>query len=346
MLRKITFSIALTFVVLSCNDGKKTEQQQEETTTEQVSELDEINQQIINNPGSSNGFYRRAQYYAKQGDLTSATDDINRALQIDPEVDFLNLEKAKILLTQNRITDAILYAQKSVGYNQKYFDGHVLLGKLYYINGEFDVAFKHLDEALRINQNHAEPYFVKGMVFETMKDSLKAATSFQTAIEQDPNHFDAFFKLAGLYYPRKPQQAIQYLERAREIKPQDVQVLVTLGNAYLEQGNFQRCVETFNSMLQINPGYSEAHFFLGKAYIEIYDEKADKFTKDTTLNKAIEYFNKAIEIYPNYVEAYYLRGACYEEKGEKAKAIKDYQKSLDIEPQYHLATDALREIDN
>lgn len=346
MLKKIVFFIALSCVILSCDDTKKEEQKQEEAVVEEVSELDEINEQIINNPGSSNGFYRRAKYYAKQGNLTNATDDINRALLIDPEVDFLNLEKARILLSQERISDAILYAQKSIENNPKYFDGHVLLGKLYFINGDFDASFKHLDESLRIDQYKAEPYFVKGLIFETVKDSLKAATSFQTAIEQDPNYFDAYYKLASLYYERKPDLAIQYLQRAHEIDPTNVHTLRVLGNAFLDKNDFEQAVLYFNKILQINPGYSEAYFFLGKAYINVYDENAEQYSKDTTLNKSIEYFNKAIELYPDYVQAYYLRGACYEEKGEKSKAIKDYQKSLDIEPQYQLATDALREIDN
>ncbi|MFP5470517.1 MAG: tetratricopeptide repeat protein [Bacteroidia bacterium] len=345
MLKKVGFFIVLSCVVFSCDNTKKEEQKQEEKKAEQPSELDEINEQIANNPGSSNGFYRRAKYYAKQGDLTNATDDINRALLIDPEVDFLNLEKARILLSQERISDAILYAQKSIEFNPKYFDGHVLLGKLYYINGEYDEAFKHLDESLRLDQYKAEPYFVKGMLFETLKDSIKAATSFQTAIEQDPNYFDAYYKLAALYYERKPDLAIQYLQRAHDIDTSNIHTLRVLGNAFLDKNDFEQAVLYFNKILQINAGYSEAYFFLGKAYINIYDEKANQYTKDTTLSKSIEYFDKAIELYPDYVQAYYLRGACYQEKGENSKAIRDYQKSLEIDPQYHIATEALREMD-
>lgn len=341
-------SIPLISVALltSCNNEKsKEEEQPTQELTSENKELDEINEQIINNPGSSNGFYRRAEYFAKLGELSNAIDDINRALQIDPQVDFLNLFKARVLLSQNRITDALIYAEKAVEYNKDYFEGHLLIAKLQYINGDYKVAMKELDEALKLDKFKAEPYFVKGILFETLNDSLKAATSYQTAIEQDPEYFDAYYKLAALYNARKPELSIQYLERAHEIAPNNLHTLRILSNQYIEQNNFEKAMYYLNKMKAIDPGYSETYFFMGKAYVDIYDDKSPKNTRDTTMYKAIEYFTKATELYTDFTEAYFMRGSCYQELNETGKAIQDYQKALDINPQYELATEALRSID-
>lgn len=345
VVRVIPIFLFASLVFASCNNKVK----EKETTSEDVvvekTELDEINEQIVNNPGSSNGFYRRAEYHAKMGELQSAIDDINRALQIDPEVDFLNLFKARLLLSQNRITDAFIYAQKSLEYNKDYFDGHLLLAELQYINGDYKEALLQVDEALKIDQFKAKPYFVKGMIFETVKDSVKAATSYQTAIEQDPDYFDAYYKLAALYNERKPELSIQYLERAHEIDPNNMHALRILGNLYSNVGNFPKAMEYFNKMKQLDAGYSETYYFMGYAYMEIFDKKAPKQTQDTTLYKAIEYFSKAAELYPEYTEAYYFRGNCYKELGETSKAIQDYQKALELNPQFEDATNALRSLD-
>ena len=342
--KKTYLILSISILLFSCGEKAKVEDQQA-VQVEEKSELDEINEQIAANPGSSNGFFKRAKYYAKLGEYALSLEDINRCIQIDPEVDFINLEKAKILMAQGRYSDAILYADIAVDKNPDYFDAYVLLGKLYFISGDYSRAFKNLDKSLKIDQYKPEPYFVKGMVFETLKDSLKAATSYQTAIEQDADYFEAYFKLGSLYYARKPELAKQYLERAHEIIPYNMDVMRVLGNMFLEENNNEKALEMFTKMTEYDPGYVETYLFLARTHINMLSDNPTKIEKDTTLGKAVANLNRALELYPKYVQAYYLRGACYEELGERGKAIKDYQKSLELDPQYEPSNQALREID-
>jgi tetratricopeptide (TPR) repeat protein len=342
--KKIYLILSISVLLFACGEKSKVENSQV-AQVEEKSELDEINEQIASNPGSSNGFFRRAKYYAKMGEYALSLDDINRCIQIDPEVDFINLEKAKILMAQGRFSDAILYADIAVDKNPEYFEGYVLLGKLYFISGDYSKAFENLDKSLKIDKYKPEPYFVKGLVFETLKDSLKAATSYQTAIEQDADYFEAYFKLGSLYYARKPELAKQYLERAHEIIPYNMDVMRVLGNIFLEENNNERALEMFTKMTEYDPGYVETYLFLARTHINTLSDNPSKIEKDTTLAKAIANLDRAIELYPQYVQAYYLRGVCYEELGERGKSIKDYQKSLELDPQYELSNEALRNID-
>jgi len=48
--------------------------------------------------------------------------------------------------------------------------------------------------------------------------------------------------------------------------------------------------------------------------------------------KAIKDFDKAIELSPNYAEAYNNRGVAYAELGEYKRAIKDYDKAIELNP--------------
>ncbi len=50
--------------------------------------------------------------------------------------------------------------------------------------------------------------------------------------------------------------------------------------------------------------------------------------------KAIKDYTKAIEWNPGYAEAYYNRGIAYDDKGEYDRAIKDYTKAIEINPRY------------
>jgi tetratricopeptide (TPR) repeat protein len=51
-------------------------------------------------------------------------------------------------------------------------------------------------------------------------------------------------------------------------------------------------------------------------------------------DKAIVDYNKALELNPQYTDAYYNRGICYYKKDEYDKAIADYKKVLELDPQY------------
>ncbi|MGC8940987.1 MAG: tetratricopeptide repeat protein, partial [Candidatus Nanoarchaeia archaeon] len=52
------------------------------------------------------------------------------------------------------------------------------------------------------------------------------------------------------------------------------------------------------------------------------------------LDKAIQDFNKALELDPNFVEAYNNRGIAYAYKGEFDKAMQDWNKALELDPKY------------
>ena len=354
VLYTLTLSTLFTGALVSCGDDSQSASSESAAKNETADStkhqkvgkqlLEDINQQIIENPGSSNGFYRRAKYHAENQQLVEALDDIDRALQIDPDVDFLNYERAKILLTMNRFTDAELFAEKAVEINPENVDARILLGQLSYINGDYNTAFKHLDEALRLDKFNYEPYFIKGMVFEEIKDSLKAATSYQTAIEQNPEHFDSYFKLAGLYYNRKPDLAIQYLEQSVNVEPDNMTALRALAKVYVDQKHFEKGLQTINKMIALDEGYSESYFMKGQTYILMLPDNAPQHVTDTTYQQALSFLDKATELYPNYTMAYYLKGLCYEGLGEISKARDMHVKALDISPHYQPATEALRDL--
>ena len=51
-------------------------------------------------------------------------------------------------------------------------------------------------------------------------------------------------------------------------------------------------------------------------------------------DRAIEDFNKALELDPNYIGAHYNRGLAYYYKGDFDRAIEDFNKALELDPNY------------
>jgi tetratricopeptide (TPR) repeat protein len=77
----------------------------------------------------------------------------------------------------------------------------------------------------------------------------------------------------------------------------------------------------------------EEHFAQGQwmAYVSQYDE-------------AIKHFDAAIQQRSDYAEAYSQRGYCHEKVGQRASAIWDYQKALQLKPELSGARERLEKL--
>ena len=66
---------------------------------------------------------------------------------------------------------------------------------------------------------------------------------------------------------------------------------------------------------------------------ELLKTAKDHFDKEN-YNQAIKDYDKAIELKPNYAYAYNNRGIAYNKKGNYDQAIKDYDEAISLNPNY------------
>ncbi len=67
---------------------------------------------------------------------------------------------------------------------------------------------------------------------------------------------------------------------------------------------------------------------------ETYFNRGAIYSQEKEFDRAISNYNKAIEINPNFVVAYLDRGVAYSKLGEDDRAISDYNKAIEIYPRY------------
>ena len=323
----------------SCNSSKEKELENIPVTTPVAeNDLDEINKQIINNPESPNGFYKRAVYYAERQEFKKALEDIDRALKWAPETAMLHYTKAEILFYSGNFETCKIYLDETLNLDPKYVDAMILKGRILMGIPQLKEAFTLFNEVLRIDPYNADAYFYKGIIFEETEQYFEAINSYHTATEQNSDYYDAYIRMANLYSIKGDRKGIEALTSAIAIKPNSVEAWRNKGLFHLQFKEYEDAYTCFKKTVDLDSNFELGYFDMGVVYIQIYDYKPES---DTTLRRAIEFFSTAYGLYEDYDQAYYNEGLCYEYLKEYENAEKSYRKALEVNSEFKPARDAL-----
>jgi cytochrome c-type biogenesis protein CcmH/NrfG len=129
-------------------------------------------------------------------------------------------------------------------------------------------------------------------------DAQDQIAQAEKALEKDPKDPEKIKDLAALYYSEgRYDEALQVLQKGREVAPQDQEIPAFMGQIYSEQAQA---------------------------------EKGEK--QKELLKKAGDAFAASAEADPDNAEAYLLAGQAYDQAGMPADALDYYNGSLDLQP--------------
>lgn len=112
----------------------------------------------------------------------------------------------------------------------------------------YQEAIKNLDRAIDLNQKVAEAYANRGVAYDSLGNYRQAIQDFDRAIELNPKDAMAYNGLAWLYATarrtefRNGKLAIQYAQKALELKKETPEYMDTLAAAYAESSRFEEAV--------------------------------------------------------------------------------------------------------
>ncbi|WP_321373692.1 tetratricopeptide repeat protein [uncultured Draconibacterium sp.] len=161
---------------------------------------------------------------------------------------------------------------------EKYPDDNGVLTSmidLYMKIGKNEEALKYLDMAIEQDPNNVTYYFAKGALYEKFGEEENAVAAYEKASEVDPTFFNSYYNLGALYYNKGVKQievanavpanenekyeaelkkadvwfekALPYMEKCRELNPEDEMTLESLKNLYYRMKNMDK----YNEILEI-----------------------------------------------------------------------------------------------
>ncbi|MDX8339650.1 tetratricopeptide repeat protein [Draconibacterium sp. IB214405] len=183
------------------------------------------------------------------------------------------------------ISDSYIQMQDTVnalktvqeGFEKYPEDNNVLTSMidLYMKMGKNEEALKYLDMAIEQDPSNVTYYFAKGALYEKFGEEENAVAAYTKAAEVDPTFFNAYYNLGALYYNKGVKQiefansipanenekyeaeskkadiwwekALPYMEKCRELNPEDEMTLESLKNLYYRMKNMDK----YNEILEV-----------------------------------------------------------------------------------------------
>ncbi len=336
---KFIFFLTLPFILTSCSTKETPEEtvvKKNDSILEKLNspELKAINKLLVEDSDNDSLYNQRARIYIGLKQFDEALGDALRAMRLDST-------KAKYMVTLADVyfaTNKTKYAKETLEATIKTFpentEALLKLAELFYLVRQYENAILNINKALRIDENIANAYYLKGSVFKEMGDTAKAISSLQTAIEQDNKFFDAFLDAGILYASRKNSLAFEYYDNALRLRPSNENVLFAKAKLLQDMNKVDESVALYKEILLKNSSNVDALYNLG----------AISLNKKKNINEAIDYFSKAIAVDPQNTEAYFARGASFELMKDVDNAKADYNMCLKITPNYEPAISGLNNL--
>lgn len=275
----------------------------------------------------------------KRYDMEQALADGAKAYRLAPK----NLEARKLYADAlnnrpERTTSDVRSAQDHYKYilkkDPKNPEILVALGSTFAQQGDYEKAFSYINEALHIDKRYRDAYTLKGSIYLSLGNMQLAKSSYQTAIDQDPEFFEAYLRLGLLYQGDNDPLCIEYFLTATELQPHSIDAWYNLAYAYQQFNKDEEALEIYRKMAKMDQEFAPSIFQQG--WIK-------QFHQDE-LDSAVYFYNLTLQKEPRYVEAWHNLGMCYETQGKKYDAIKCYRKAAHYNPDFEISVEALKRL--
>ncbi len=142
--------------------------------------------------------------------------------------------------------------------------------------------------------------------------------------KDQPDNFDAQMKAAEAFYQiQRFDDAVEYLKRANQLKPDAAEPLITLGDVNFDASKFEEAEKWYTQALKLQPTNVNVRTDLGLTFF---------FRTPQNIDRAIKEFKASLEIDPNHIQTLQNLTVAYTKKGDASSAQATLDKLTAIAP--------------
>lgn len=181
--------------------------------------------------------------------------------------------------------------------------------------------------------NHKPPALSESQLespFSLSDEELAERREFIEAQQADQQRLQGRQLLAEgarLLGQRRPGEAAQRLERAAALLPNDLDVAINLGGAYILQRRYDKAVAVLEQASKLMPDHAMVWVNLAAAYLGRLETSGPRQQE-----RAIQAYERALQIDPQSPNVNYNLGLIYKDRQEWHRARAHFHRALEVDP--------------
>ena len=275
--------------------------------------IEQFSKAIALAPKEADYYMLRAKAYEKNNNLSSAYDDVIRALAFDKDVDNY-FEAGLLAFSLKRYDDALTHLDKVLEMKKSRNDAFEFKVRCFIAKQAYKDALPISEAALK-NKETAANFYLNAVIWDNLGDFEKAQEAYTKAIKEDKKYETAYVALANLQTRNsKIDDASKNISSLIQINPNNIDAYIERSRIFVKKMDFPSAINDISKAIIMRPEDDQLYFIRGQYY--------QQFTQH---QNAINDFNKVLMINNKNAEAYYQRASSYEQIANFKAAIKDYE---------------------
>jgi len=224
-----------------------------------------IRKAIEINPEYFSAYNNLGNMLRQSGDLTGALHAFREAERLQPGSVIVLTNIGAVLKDLGRIDEAMTWLTKALEIDPDYDNALFYRAICLHQRKKNELARKGYFKVLAINPKHTDTLYALANLEVEMDLPRDAHRHFLQLLDIKPDMYDANLALANFLAEQAKRQinwarddTLRYYEKASELKPDEENNYITIGNIYLERGDIDVALQSFRKALSINPGNTVA----------------------------------------------------------------------------------------
>jgi len=278
--------------------------------------IEAFDRAIAINPDNTEVYSHIGAVYLDQKDYTRALDLYEKAAQAKPDEDKIQLILVAIYEKLKMDTRAEEILIKLTQNNPKRTDLHVIMGDFYRQREQYAESLASFEKAYELkNNSQANSSMVLTLLLELEKN--QEAKIFAQQAAENLKRKKEFLIFAGLSFSNFGlfDDALHFLEMARDIEPMDISAYAFIAGAYNKKKEYGKAIELFENLRDTLPTETKS--------AEYYEMLATIYMDQRNYKKADDALIQAASIDPQRESIYVTRAslAIKEKDNPKAETI-------------------------
>jgi tetratricopeptide (TPR) repeat protein len=304
------------------------------------------------NPKYTAAFDQKALVYAEQNNLDSALQCYKKILEIEPESARTYKNLGIVYKSQKNIPEAKRHFYEATRLNKVDYEPFYYLGVIANDQLDYEDALNYLNTSIALNKLHVNSYIEKAYALTQLSLLDEALAVYDEVLEMEPENalahkgiqmikgdyeseehllqkvtenpedFSSWYTLGvQANNTRQYDKAVDYLSKAQELKPDDINTLIEQGYAYTYLQDDNKAIDCYLMVLRLDPENRLAI----RSLAAVFYSKRD-------YTKAKEYFSKAAQLDPNDHNCFYFLGLIARNEKELATALNYFEEALKRNP--------------